>query len=129
MNTLADWLWWLLAFYFILIYFLMLFRIIGDIFRSDDLGGWGKAGWLIFLIFVPILAMLIYVVTRGKDLGRRDMAQYEQARAAQDDYIRSVAGSASSSSAATEIAKAHELLQSGAITQQEFDALKANALR
>ena len=126
MNTLADWLWWLLAFYFIMIYFMMLFRIIFDIFRSDDLGGWGKAGWLVFLIFVPIVAMLIYVITRGKDLGKRDAAQYEAARRSQDDYIRSVAST--SSGPATEIAKAHELLQSGAITQQEFDSLKASAL-
>jgi len=127
MNSLADWLWWLLAFYFIMIYFMMLFRIIVDIFRRDDVSGWGKAGWLIFLIFVPIVAMLVYVISHGKDIGKRDAAQYQEARAAQDDYIRSVAGT--SSGAATEIAKANELLQSGAITQQEFETLKASALR
>src|SRR4051812_27365939 len=127
MNSLADWLWWLLAFYFIMIYFMMLFRIIVDIFRRDDVSGWGKAGWLIFLIFVPIVAMLVYVVSHGKDIGKRDAAQYQEARAAQDDYIRSVAGT--SSGAATEIAKANDLLKSGAITQQEFETLKASALR
>jgi len=127
MNTLSDWLWWLLAFYFIMIYFMMLFRIIVDIFRRDDVNGWGKAGWLIFLIVVPIIAMLVYVIAHGKDIGKRDAAQYQEARAAQDDYIRSVAGT--SSGAASEIAKADELLKSGVITQQEFDSLKANALR
>ena len=127
MNSLADWLWWLLAVYFIFIYFMMLFRIIGDIFRNHDMGGWGKAGWLIFLIFVPILAMLIYVIANGKDMAQRDMAQYKSAQAAQADYIRSVASS-STSSAASEIQKAQDLLTAGAITQTEFDALKAKAL-
>jgi hypothetical protein len=127
MNSLADWLWWLLAVYFIFIYFMMLFRIIGDIFRNHDMGGWGKAGWLIFLIFVPILAMLIYVIANGKDMAQRDMAQYQAAQAAQADYIRSVA-SPSTSSAASEIQKAQDLLTAGAITQAEFDALKAKAL-
>lgn len=128
MNSLADWLWWLLAVYFVFIYLMMLFRIVGDIFRSQDMGGWGKAGWILFLIFVPILAMLIYVIARGQKMAERDMAQYQQARAAQDDYIRSVAGSSSSGSAATEIAAANDLLKSGAITQAEFEALKAKAL-
>lgn len=127
MNSLADWLWWLLAVYFIFIYFMMLFRIIGDIFRNHDMGGWGKAGWLIFLIFVPILAMLIYVIANGKDMAQRDMAQYQSAQAAQADYIRSVAGSGTSS-AASEIQKAQDLLTAGAISQEEFDALKAKAL-
>jgi hypothetical protein len=128
MNSLADWLWWLLAVYFVFIYLMMLFRIIADIFRSQDMGGLAKAGWLIFLIFIPILAMLIYVIARGQNMAERDMAQYQQARSAQDDYIRSVAGSSASGSAATEIAQANELLKSGALTQPEFDALKAKAL-
>jgi hypothetical protein len=127
MNSLADWLWWLLAVYFIFIYFMMLFRIIGDIFRNHDMGGWGKAGWLVFLIFVPILAMLIYVIANGKNMAQRDMAQHQSAQAAQADYIRSVASS-STSSAASEIQKAQDLLTAGAITQAEFDALKAKAL-
>jgi hypothetical protein len=128
MNSLADWLWWLLAVYFVFIYLMMLFRIVGDIFRSQDMGGWGKAGWMVFLIFVPILAMLIYVIVRGQTMAERDMAHYQQARAAQDDYIRTVAGSSGSGSAATEIATANDLLKSGAITQTEFEAIKAKAL-
>lgn len=128
MDSLADWLWWLLAVYFVIIYITMLFRIIADIFRSEDMGGLGKAGWLIFLIFVPILAMLIYVIARGQNMAKRDIAQYQQARAAQDDYIRSVAGSSTSGSAAAEIAQANDLLTAGAITPAEFDALKAKAL-
>jgi hypothetical protein len=96
--------------------------------RNHDIAGWGKAGRLIFLIVVPILAMLIYVIANGKDMAQRDMAQYQSAQAAQADYIRSVAGSGGSSSALSEIPKAQELLQAGAITQAEFDALKAKAL-
>ncbi len=123
--TLTDFLWWTLAVFFMVIYFMMLFRIIVDIFRSEDMGGWGKAGWLIFLLFFPLLAMLIYVIARGKGMATRDMAQYQQVRSAQDDYIRSVTQSADPSA---QIKQAHDLLQSGAITQAEFDALKAKAL-
>jgi hypothetical protein len=123
--TLTDFLWWTLAVFFMVIYFMMLFRIIVDIFRSGDMGGWGKAGWLIFLLFFPLLAMLIYVIARGSGMAERDMAQYQQVRSAQDDYIRSVA---QSSDPSAQIKQAHDLLQSGAITQAEFDALKSKAL-
>ena len=123
--TLTDFLWWTLAVFFMVIYFMMLFRIIIDLFRSDDIGGWAKAGWLIFLFVFTFLAMLIYVIARGKGMAERDMAQYQQARSAQDDYIRSVT---QSSDPSAQIKQAHDLLQSGAITQAEFDALKAKAL-
>jgi hypothetical protein len=123
--TLTDFLWWTLAVFFMVIYFMMLFRIIVDIFRSQDMGGWGKAGWLVFLLFFPLLAMLIYVIARGKGMAERDMAQYRQVRSAQDEYIRSVASAADPSA---QIKQAHDLLQSGAISQAEFDALKAKAL-
>ncbi|HSN06429.1 MAG TPA: SHOCT domain-containing protein [Candidatus Angelobacter sp.] len=123
--TLTDFLWWTLALFFMVIYFMMLFRIIIDLFRSDDMGGWAKAGWLIFLFIAPFLAMLIYVIVRGTGMAQRDMAQYQQVRSAQDDYIRSVAKAGDPSA---QIKQAHDLLQSGAITQAEFDALKAKAL-
>jgi hypothetical protein len=123
--TLTDWLWWLLAVFFMVIYFMMLFRIILDIFRSDDMGGWGKAGWLILLIFLPLLTMLIYVIARGKGMAERDIKQMTQMQAAQDDYIRSVAAS---NDPTAQIKQASDLLASGAITQEEFDAIKAKAL-
>jgi hypothetical protein len=121
--TLTDWLWWLLAFFFLVIYFMMLFRIIIDVFRADD-SGWVKAGWLIALLFFPLITMLIYVIARGKDMAKRDVQQYQQMQADQADYIRSVAGNDS----ATQIKQAHDLLTSGAISQEEFDAIKAKAL-
>jgi hypothetical protein len=124
--NLVDWLWTLLVFFFMVMYFILLFRIIVDIFRSDDLSGWGKAGWLIFLFVFTLLAALIYVIARGKSMTERDMAQYKQAEAAQADYIRSVAAPAADPT--TQIKNAHDLLSSGAISQEEFDAIKAKAL-
>jgi hypothetical protein len=125
MNSLADWLWWLLAVFFMVVYFMMLFRIIVDVFRNRESSGWAKAGWLIFLLFFPLLAMLIYVIANGKSMGQRDLAEYQSAKQAQDEYIRSVAATNDPSA---QIKQAHDLLQSGAITQQEFDAIKAKAL-
>ncbi len=124
--NLVDWLWTLLVFFFMVMYFILLFRIIVDIFRSDDLSGWAKAGWLIFLFVLTLLAALIYVIARGKGMTERDMAQYKAAEAAQADYIRAVAAPAADPTA--QIKSAHDLLSSGAISQEEFDAIKAKAL-
>lgn len=124
--NLVDWLWTLLVFFFMVMYFILLFRIIVDIFRSDDLSGWGKALWLIFLFVATLLAALIYVIARGKGMTERDMAQYKAVEAAQADYIRSVAAPAADPTA--QIKNAHDLLSSGAISQEEFDAIKAKAL-
>jgi len=122
--SLGDWLIWLLYFFFVVVYFMMIFRIIGDLFRRDDIGGWGKAGWLIILLFIPLITMLIYVIAQGQKMAERDAAQYGAMKAQQDEYIRSVARGDTS----YQIKQAHELLQSGAITQAEYDAIKAKAL-
>ena len=127
MNNLGDFLWWTLAMFFMVMFFIVLFRVVVDIFRSDDLSGWGKAGWILFLFVFTLLALLIYTIVRGKGMAERDMAQYTAARSAQEDYIRSVSTSASVDPA-TQIKQAHDLLQSGAITQAEFDSIKAKAL-
>jgi hypothetical protein len=124
-NSLADWLWWLLIMFFMVIYFMMLFRIIVDVFRDHASSGWAKAGWLIFLLFFPLIAMLIYVIANGKEMAQRDVAQYQAAQQSQDAYIRSVAAK---SDPGAQIAEAHALLEKGAIDQAEFDALKAKAL-
>ena len=124
--SLSDWLIWLLYFFFMVVYFMMIFRIIGDLFRREDLGGWGKAGWILLLLFVPLLTMLIYVISQGQKMAQRDMSQYSAMREQQADYIRSVASSGGDATA--QIKQAHELLQSGALTQAEFDAIKAKAL-
>jgi hypothetical protein len=122
----GEFLWSLLVIYFIFFYFMILFRIIGDLFSDHDTSGWAKTGWIIFLLVVPFIAIFVYLVARGQGMTERAMAQAQAQNAAQQDYIRSVAGSGDDSTA--QIAKAHDLLQSGAITQPEFDRLKAKAL-
>jgi hypothetical protein len=123
---LGDFLWSLLVIYFIFFYFMIVFRIIGDIFANKETSGLAKTAWLVFLIFVPFLAMFIYLIVNGKEMTQRAMAQAVERDQAQQEYIRQVAGSADDSTA--QIAKAHELLNSGAISEQEFSALKAKAL-
>jgi hypothetical protein len=124
---LGDFLWSLLVIYFIFFYFMVLFRIIDDMFSDHELSGLGKTGWIIFLVLLPFLSMFVYLITRGKGMTERAMAKAQAANADQQEYIRRVAGSTSSDPVA-QIAKGQELLSSGAITQQEFDALKAKAL-
>src|SRR3954471_21235101 len=121
---LSDFLWSLLVIFFMVIYFMILFRIIFDVFRRDDISGWGKAGWLILLLVVPLVTMLIYVIVEGKSMTNRDLSQMKAMQAQQADYIRTV----TSAGPADQIAKAQELLGSGAITQAEFDSIKAKAL-
>ncbi len=122
---LGEVLWTLFVIYFMVIYFIMLFRIIVDIFRDTSMSGGMKAVWLLFIFVVPLIAMLVYVISHGKGMAERDVKQVNDMQTAQEDYIRNVAGGADASA---QIAKAHELLTSGAITQQEFDTLKAKAL-
>ncbi|MCU0266339.1 MAG: SHOCT domain-containing protein [Actinomycetia bacterium] len=125
---LGDFLWSLVVIFFMVMYFMIMFRIIIDLFRSDDVGGFAKAIWLIAIIFLPLITMLIYVIVRGKGMAERDMKQMADYKAQQDAYIKQVAGSGGGASAAEQIAKAQELLSSGAISQEEFNALKAKAL-
>lgn len=113
--------------FFILISAIMIWlRVIFDMFGDPSLSGWGKAGWAILLIFLPWLGAFIYLIARGKSMGQRQMAAVAQQKAAQDGYIKSVA--ATTTSPAEQIAHAKSLLDSGAISQAEFDALKAKAL-
>ena len=105
-------------------YLMVLFGIIGDIFRDTSLNGWIKAVWVIFLVFVPFVTALVYLIARGRGMSERQHAAVQQARSQTDQYIRSVA----SSSPVEEIAKAKTLLDSGTISQAEFDGLKSRAL-
>ena len=123
--SLGDFLWSLLVIFFFVIYFMMLFQVIVDVFRRHDIHGGKKAAWLIFLLIVPLLSLVIYMLTNGDDMAKRNISEAQQNRAQFDDYVRTVS---SSSGAADQIEKAKGLLDSGAITQAEFDALKAKAL-
>ena len=102
------------------------FRCLFDLFGDSTLSGWGKAGWALLLIFVPWLGALIYLIARGRSMTERQMAAVSQQRAEQEKYIQQVA--ATSQTPADQIAGAKALLDSGTITQAEFDALKAKAL-
>jgi ABC-type multidrug transport system fused ATPase/permease subunit len=105
-------------------YLFALFSIIGDLFRDHKLNGWWKALWILFLIFVPFLTALIYLIARGPGMAERAQKQARDVQQATDSYIRHVADS----SPADEIAKAKVLLDNGTINQAEFDHLKARAL-
>lgn len=105
-------------------YLFALFAVITDIFRDHELSGWLKAVWIIFLVFVPFLTVLVYLIARGRSMAERQAKDAEQAQAATNEYIRSVAAA----SPTQEIAKAKELLDAGTLTQSEFDAVKAKAL-
>ncbi|MGN8552256.1 UNVERIFIED_CONTAM: SHOCT domain-containing protein [Microbacterium sp. SLM126] len=120
-----DFLLWIFWFYILFACIWIFITIIVDLFRDHTLNGWGKALWVIFLIVVPFLAALIYLIARGKGMTQREMERRGQAQSEANDYIRSVAGTSSPTS---EIESAKKLLDSGAITQAEFDALKAKAL-
>ncbi|HEX9229993.1 SHOCT domain-containing protein [Arthrobacter sp. OVS8] len=102
------------------------FRCLFDLFGDSTLSGWGKAGWSILLIFVPWLGALIYLIARGRSMTERQMKAIAEQQAAQQEYIQQVAGK--SASPASQIADAKALLDSGAITQTEFDSLKAKAM-
>jgi hypothetical protein len=102
------------------------FRCVFDLFSDSTLSGWAKAGWAVLLIFVPWVGALIYLIARGRSMTERQMEAMAQRQASQDDYIRQVA--AKSSTPAAQIADAKALLDSGAIRETEFDALKAKAL-
>lgn len=116
---------WLFFWGFALVaYLLALFSVIGDLFRDHQLSGWGKALWILFLIFVPFLTVLVYLIARGSGMTERSQKEMQQAQNAADSYIRSVA----QSSPVNEISKAKELLEAGAITPDEFAHLKAQAL-
>lgn len=119
--------WSMLWFTMFFIWIWLLISVFADIFRSDDLGGWGKTLWTIFVIVLPYLGVFVYLIARGHSMSDRSARQMHDQEAANQAYIRSVAGS-SGSNAADEISKAAALRDSGAITDEEFAALKAKAL-
>jgi hypothetical protein len=126
MNSFWDWFWLLVWTFVFVMYLMVLFQIIADLFRDKDLSGWWKALWIIFLIIFPFLAAFIYLIARGKGMAERHAGEMRQTQAATDQYIKSVASQGASP--ADQIASAKSLLDSGAITQQEYEQLKAKAL-
>jgi hypothetical protein len=119
-----DIFWTMLLFFCWVAWIWMLVIILSDVFRRD-VSGWTKAGWSLFLIVLPFLGAFVYLIAHGKDMGERRLDYAQVTRARYDDHARTVA---SNGGAAGEIAKAKGLLDSGTITPQEFETLKAKAL-
>ncbi|MGO4257727.1 SHOCT domain-containing protein [Marmoricola sp. RAF53] len=125
-NDFWDVLLWTFWFFIFISALMIWFRCLFDLFGDHTLSGWAKAGWAIFMIFIPWIGALVYLIVRGKSMSERQAQSMADMQAQQAEYIKSVAGSGSS--AADQIASAKGLLDSGAINQAEFDALKAKAL-
>ena len=120
-----DVFWTMLVFFMWVIWFWLLITVFADVFRRHDIGGGAKTLWIIFVIVLPFLGVFIYLISQGSGMNERNVKQAERMQSQSDAYIKSVAGSGG---AAGEIEKAKGLLDSGAITQAEFDELKRKAL-
>jgi hypothetical protein len=118
-------LWTMIIFFVWILWFWLLFTVFVDIFRRHDLSGWGKAGWLIFCIILPFLGVFVYLISQHEGMANRNL---DTAKAQQAQFDQAVREAAGSGGATAEIAKAKELLDSGAISQSEFDALKQKAI-
>jgi hypothetical protein len=122
-----DVLWTMVIFFLWVAWFWMLFGVWGDVFRRDDLSGWGKAGWLTFTLVLPFLGVFVYLIAQGKGMTSRSIEAQQAQKAQFDNYVRETAA-ANGSGPAAEIEKAKILLDQGTITSNEFDAIKQKAL-
>ena len=118
-----EFLWAMIVFFAWVAWIWIVITVFIDLFRRHDIGGWGKAGWVVFVIVIPFLGVLVYLIAQHDAMRDRSIEQAKSQQAAMDEYVRETAGGS-----ASEIAKAKELLDSGAITQAEFDAIKAKAV-
>ena len=118
-----DVFWTMIVFFLWVAWFWLLISVATDVFRRRDIGGGKKALWLIFMLFVPFLGVLIYLIANNDEMTQRNLERAQAQQSQMDDYVRSVSGGG-----AAEIEKAKGLLDNGAITQAEFDAIKAKAL-
>ncbi len=113
-----------LSIFFIVIWIWILITVLIDLFRDHELSGWWKAVWVFFLVFLPVITVLIYLIARGSGMRDRALAEQKHMQEASEQYIRSVAGS----SPVDELHRLNELRERGAISQAEFDAMKARLL-
>ncbi|MBC7274510.1 MAG: SHOCT domain-containing protein [Streptomyces sp.] len=116
--------WTILWVFLWIMWFILLFRIIGDIFRDDSLGGWGKTGWLVFVVVLPFLGVFVYLIARGRDMGGREIAHAQAQQKAFDSYIRETAGGGKRPSSIDELARLSEMRTRGDITDEEFSRAK-----
>ncbi len=120
-----DVMWTMLVFFGWVIWFWLLITVFTDLFRRHDISGWGKTGWCIFVIVLPFLGVFVYLIAESKGMAERNVKAVQTAQTQTDEYIRSVAAQGDP---ATQITQAKQLLDSGAINAQEFEALKQKAL-
>lgn len=123
---LLDLFWTFFVFFGLIVYFWVLITVFADLFRRHDIGGWAKAGWTVFVFVVPLIGALVYLISQGHSMADRQARDVEKAQQETDAYIRSVA--APGYKGVDEIARGKELLDRGAISQEEFDQLKRRAL-
>ena len=116
---LLDLFWTMFLFFCWILWFWLLFRVYADLFSRRDIGGWAKTGWVVFTILLPFLGVFVYLISQGRSMAERTELAVERQRAATDAYIRSVAADADS----VRSAKARDLLDSGAITRDEYDRM------
>ena len=118
-------LWTTLIFFAWVIFIWIAITVLIDVFRRRDISGWGKAGWVIFVVLIPWIGVLVYLIANHDGMAERRMSEAQASQAQFDEYVRETAGG---TGGAAEIEKAKQLLDSGTITQAEFDAIKARAL-
>ncbi len=116
--------WTMLVFFGFVLWISLIFRAFGDLFGRDDVSGWGKAGWSLVIVLLPLFGVCIYLISQGRGMAERQLAAAKRAEGEFNNYVRDVAAEGT----ASEIAKAKELLDSGVIDAAEFDRLKAKAL-
>jgi hypothetical protein len=123
---LADLMWTFVLFFVLIIYFWLVIVALGDLFRRHDLSGWGKTGWLAVVLVLPLIGSVTYLITQGRAMADRDVQQARRAKQETDDYIASVASPGGRT--VDEIVRAKDLLDRGAISQDEFEQLKRRLL-
>jgi cell division protein FtsB len=123
--NLGDALWTLLAIFFMVIYFMILFSVLGDLFRDHELSGVAKAVWIIAILFLPFFSLLVYLIVRGGGMAQRQLKAQQAMQQQMDQYVQQTAAAGDPTE---QIAKAKKLLDDGTISQQEFDAIKQKAL-
>jgi type VI protein secretion system component VasK len=126
MDSFMDWFWLMVWWFVFVMYLVVLFQIIGDLFRDRQLSGWWKAVWVLGLVVVPFLSVVVYLVARGNGMAERQADQVSQARSDTDAYIRDIAATAPTPT--SQISDAKALLDTGAIDEREFATIKARAL-
>ena len=124
LDTFLTMLW----FFLWILWLFLLFRVVVDVFRDDNLSGWGKAGWLIFVLILPYLGVLVYLIARGGQMGARDVAAAQQQQASVDEYIRHAAAGSGTESHADQLTKIADLKAKGVLTDEEFQQAKAKIL-